>query len=33
MAGLDAASLERSIVAFWRSQQPSRVMAAGSSAG
>ena len=34
MAGLDAASLERSIVAFWRGQQPPRVLAAaGSSAG
>jgi 1-deoxy-D-xylulose-5-phosphate synthase len=35
MAGLDAASLERSIVAFWRSRQPPRVVAAaaGSSAG
>ena len=34
MAGLDAASLERSIAAFWRGQQPPRVLAAaGSSAG
>jgi len=34
IAGLDAASLERSIVAFWRGQQPPRVLAAaGSSAG
>jgi 1-deoxy-D-xylulose-5-phosphate synthase len=34
MAGLDAATLERSILAFWRARQPARVLAAaGSSAG
>jgi 1-deoxy-D-xylulose-5-phosphate synthase len=33
-AALDAASIERSIAAFWRGQQPARVLAAaGSSAG
>jgi len=31
MAGLDAASLESSIAAFWRSRQPTRVIAAAAS--